>query len=94
MTHGPTYNEFNREMQKRIQDPQMRYVFMTMFEILVQQSNDIDNLAKLVVNLAEQQQKFAEFNKAMQADIEAVKRRGVPEGVDIHTETVYDAPKD
>lgn len=90
---GTTLNEFKREIERRIPDPNTRWALLTLFEICAFHSNEMDQFAGLLLNLTQQQERFVELNKGTMEQIEAIKRRGLPKGVDIGTESVFDKPE-
>jgi hypothetical protein len=86
-----TFNEFNKELTNRIQDPNIRWFFAYMFEVLVSHNTQMDEMAGLLLNLAEQQSKFAEFNAITQEKLKRVERRGRPDGIEV--ESVLNKPE-
>ena len=80
-----TFNEFQRELNRRVKDPQLAYMLTFMFETIVTQNQQIDEMASLLLNLAEQQQRFVEFNAQTQEVLKRVERRGRPDGVEVHS---------
>ena len=70
-----TFNEFQRELKKRINDPQTAFLFSLMYEYLSALNQQLDDCAAVILNLAEQQQRFAEFNNVLEGQIKNLRRR-------------------
>lgn len=71
-----TFNEFQRELKKRLNDPQQAYLFSLMYEYLIALNQQLDELAALTLNLTEQQQRFVEFNTTLEGQLKNLRRRG------------------
>ena len=80
-----TFNEFKRELDRRVKDPQISYMLAFMFEAITAQNQQLDEMASLLLNLAEQQQRFVDFNAQTQETLKRVERRGRPDGVEVHS---------
>lgn len=80
-----TFNEFQRELRKRVNDPQVAYMFSLCFETITELNRQLDEMASLLLNLTEQQQRFVEFNEHTQEILKKVERRGRPDGVEVHS---------
>lgn len=83
-----TFNEFNREIQKRISDPEVRFILLAQFEMIQHLSKEMNEFASLLLNLANQQQRFAELNAATQEQLKQLSRRGTPDGISIVSEPI------
>lgn len=78
-----TFNEFQKELQRRINDPQQVFVLTYLYEVLVEHNKQIEMLATILTQQAEALHKIALLRVE---DVEQIKKltRKV-EGVDVES---------
>jgi len=84
-----TFNEFQRELQKRGVDGPNAYMFTLVYERLSECMQQQEEVTKAVLMFAEQLQMFINLRELDIRDVEAVKKKvgvvGRTPGVDVHS---------
>lgn len=80
-----THNQFQREIVNRGIDRQTAYLLTTVFEQQLEVSGQLDEAMKLLAGLVESVSNFVALNEAMEEKLQSVMRRGVPDGVEVHS---------
>lgn len=80
-----TFNEFQRELQKRGIKPAEAYMFTLVYERLVQVSHEVEEGAKVILSVVESLQNVVQLNDVMQRRLNQVARGMFTDGVDIES---------
>jgi hypothetical protein len=84
-----TFNEFQRELQKRNIDGPNAYMFTLIYERLGECMQQQEEVAKAVLMFADQLQMFVNLRELDVRDVEAIKKKvgmiGRTPGVDVHS---------
>lgn len=80
-----TFNEFQREIQKRDIPLQQAYIFTLIYERLAHMANEVEQTAKVVLMLANTVQGFVELNEETQKKMQRIARGMGADGVDVQS---------
>lgn len=80
-----SFNEFQRELQKRNIDPQSAYMFTLIYERLAHMANEIEQTAKAVLAIANTVSGFVQLNEAMEKKLQHVARGMGADGIDVRS---------
>lgn len=75
MSQSATFNEFQRELNKRISDPQVAYMLTMLYERLGQVLQEHEEMAKMMVQFAEALAGFVQLNEIQKEHIMQIARR-------------------
>lgn len=78
-----TFNEFQRELRKRINDPQVAYMLSMLFEKMTALSAQVDDCASVLLNVVNQNERVASLNANTMQRVQRIERKGMPEGVEV-----------
>lgn len=79
-----TFNEFKRELDKRIRDPQVAYMFALMYERFADVMKGQEETAKVCIKLAEAQAGFVQLNEITQRRMHQLALTGsINDGADV-----------
>lgn len=87
-----TFNEFQRELQKRGIKPQEAYMFTLVYERLLQVSKQVEDNAQVVLSVVESLQGVVQLTDVMQRRLNNVARGFMSDGIQI--ESVANDPED
>lgn len=83
----PTYNEFQRELQRHNIEAPVAYMFTMMYEQMSEMGKQLDDMAKIVELFANQLQGFVTLREIDAKDLEVLKKRlgsyGKVDGVEV-----------
>ena len=79
------HNQFQRELVNRNIGKQEAYLFSLIYERLSDLSQQVDMCAKLIDQLTSSLAGFVSLNENIMRDIGQLKRRGMPDGIDVHS---------
>jgi hypothetical protein len=81
------WNEFNRELQKRVSDPGLRYILGMIYERLLDVANQQEANMSVTVALAETMQNFVSLNDLMMEDVKKLNKivKGERDGVELRS---------
>lgn len=85
-----TFNELRKEIEKRIPDKNLAYVLTLLGDMILAQGKDLDQMSSIMLNFAEQLQKFSSINGLFKAEMDQIKKRHAVDGVVV--ESVVNAP--
>lgn len=80
-----TFNEFQRELQKRGIKPAEAYMFTLVYERLIQVSREVEEGAKVVLSVVESLQNVVQLNDVMQRRLNQVARGMFTDGIDVES---------
>lgn len=80
-----TFNEFQRELQKRGIKPAEAYMFTLVYERLIQVSREVEEGAKVVLSVVESLQNVVQLNDVMQRRLNQVARGIFTDGIDVES---------
>lgn len=80
-----TFNEFQRELQKRGVQPAEAYMFTLVYERLIQVAKDVEDSAKLVVEVVNSLQGLVQLNEVTNRRINQVARGIFHDGIDVQS---------
>lgn len=78
-----TFNEFQRELQKRDIPPNIAYMLTLIYEQVGQLAKDVDTQSKVALSLAESMQGIVGLHEETQRRVKSLGRR--VEGVDVRS---------
>lgn len=78
-----TFNEFQRQLNNRKIDPNVAYMLTVMYEQLGDLSKQFDEQLKVMVELANHLQSFANLRVADQHLLRSLQKRVLGDGVDV-----------
>lgn len=80
-----SFNEFQRELRKRNIDGPIAVILTTMYEQIREQGEQLDQAAKLILELTNTVEGFVGLNEVMQGRVEQLSKRvaGEVDGVDL-----------
>ena len=82
-----SFNEFQRELAKRVQDPQLQYILTLMYERMSENARQLDECASLLVTFANALETMTKMHQSDQGTIgELARRAGLitkPSGIDV-----------
>lgn len=87
-----TFNQFQKELQKRNISPENAFMFSLIYERLIHMAHEQESAAKAILAMAETISGFVELHEATEKKLESVRRGGRPDGVDVYSESVVDDP--
>lgn len=79
------FNEFTKRLEKCGFSNEAMFLLSHMFEVQVEFSKHLDLTLELMNSLADKLHRATVINKGMLEQIKALQRRGVPEGVEVHS---------
>lgn len=79
------FNEFQRALRESELSENAQYVLTYMFEVQVEFSKSLDLTLNLMEQLADKLQQVTNINQGMLEAIKELKRRGMPDGVEVHS---------
>lgn len=80
-----THNQFQKQLTDRGIDPQTSFMLITMFEQVAEVSGQLDECTKILVGLVETVGNFTALHEATEAKLHHFLRRGMPDGVEVHS---------
>jgi hypothetical protein len=80
-----TFNEFQRELQKRGIKPAEAYMFTLVYERLIQVSREVEENAKVVLSVVESLQNVVQLSEVMQRRLSNIAKGILTNGVDIQS---------
>lgn len=80
-----SFNEFQRELQRRNIPDNVAYMLTLIYERLVQLAQEGNQQSKIVLSLATSLQAVVDITEADRKNIKALARGGIPDGVDVHS---------
>jgi hypothetical protein len=86
------FNDFQRMLKDSHLSEKAQYLLSYMFEVQVEFSKSLDIALVLMEQLADKMQAVTNINSEMLAQIKELKRRGMPDGVEVHS--VRNEPED
>jgi phage-related minor tail protein len=86
------FNEFNRRLYHCHLDPETKFLLTHMFEVQVEFSKHLDVATTLMGQLADKIQTVLGINDALIEGIRELQRRGMADGVEVHS--VANDPED
>lgn len=78
-----TFNQFNSELEKRINDPQLRYMLGMMYEFIVECDKNNDIAAKLLTEQANIMAKFVGMTEVMGRDLRLLRQKHMEDGIEV-----------
>lgn len=78
-----SFNEFQRELQKRGIDRNNAYLFTLLYERMIQIGKDLDNQAKATLALANTLANFVQLNETMDMRLKELMKNSMPDGVEV-----------
>lgn len=78
-----TFNQFQAALEKHDVDPKIRYFLTMIFERQTHMANDLETMAKVVLQLANSVQGFVELHEATQRQVKRISRGLSADGVDV-----------
>lgn len=88
-----TFNEFQKELNKRISDPQVVYMLTFMFEQLVNLQQQQEQVGTVLVQFADQLSSFVSLHERTQEGLQKILRGGRPDGVEVMSAALDDPDK-
>jgi hypothetical protein len=79
------FNEFQRMLKDSHLSEKAQYLLSYMFEVQVQISKSLDITLTLMEHLTDKMQDVTHINSEMLAQIKELHRRGMPDGVEVHS---------
>ena len=79
------FNEFQRMLRESHLSEKAQYVLTHMFEVQVEFSKSLDLTLGLMEQLTDKMQDVANINQEMIDEVRELQRRGMPDGVDVHS---------
>lgn len=79
------FNDFQRMLKDAHLSEKAQYLLTHMFEVQVEMSKSLDLTLGLMEQLTNRMQDVANINDELLASIKELKRRGMPDGVDVHS---------
>lgn len=80
-----TFNEFERELQRRNIPPELAYLFRLQFERMVHMAKEIEEMAKVVLALTRSLEGFVELHEQQEQKLQRISRGLAADGVDVHS---------
>lgn len=94
---GLSFNEFQRELQKRNFPPEHIHMYTFVYERMVQMAQGLDEVVALMTEMADSLQGFVNLREEDQRKFEEIGRKiggfGRTPGVDVSSESMGDDPK-
>lgn len=78
-----TFNEFQKELQKRNITQNAAYMFSLVYERLIETERQLTVAVRLIEEIATAMQGFVELNEKTQKEIVRLKRGNMPDGVEV-----------
>lgn len=90
-----SFNDFNRELQRRISDPQARYMFGLMYERMVDLSNQNDQMARVLLDMVNNVNRVVQMQGLQGTDLTSLRKQINSEvaGVSVNSESIVDDPE-
>lgn len=79
------FNEFQRMLRESHLSEQAQYLLTHMFEVQVEFSKSLDLTLGLMEQLTDKMQDVTNINQEMIDKVRELQRRGMPDGVDVHS---------
>ena len=79
------FNEFQRMLRESHLSEKAQYVLTHMFEVQVEFAKSLDLTMVLMEQLVDKMQDVTNINQGMLESIKELKRRGMPDGVDVQS---------
>lgn len=80
-----TFNEFQMELQKRDIKPAEAYMFTLVYERLIQVAQEVEQSAKVVLEVVNSLQGVVELNEVMQRRLNQVSRGMFTDGINVES---------
>lgn len=87
-----TFNQFQKELQRRGIDPQNAFMFTLIYERMIHMAKEQEDAAKAILALANTISGFVELHEATEKKLRDVQRGNRPDGVEVFSESVVDDP--
>lgn len=81
-----TFNEFQRELQKRNISSENAYMFTLIYERLIHMGKEVEDASKLVFAFAQTMEQFVALHEDTQGKLRQLMKHNMTEGVDIKSE--------
>lgn len=81
-----TYNEFQRELQRRGIDPQSSYMFTLIYERLIHMAKEIEEQSKICLGLANSLQGVVGLHEETQKKMKELAKHNQTEGIEVKSE--------
>lgn len=78
-----TFNQFQAALKRHNVDPKIGYFLTMLFERQTHMANELEQMAKVVLSMANSLQGFVELNEVMQKRVERISRGMSADGVDV-----------
>lgn len=85
-----TFNEFQRELQRRNISPENAYMFTLIYERLIHLAKEVEQTATAVLAMAETVTGFVELHERTQGELKKLRDHNKTEGIDVRSEP-YDS---
>ena len=79
------FNEFQRMLRESHLSEKAQYLLTHMFEVQVEFSKSLDLTLGLMEQLTDKMQDVTNINQEMIDKVRELQRRGMPDGVDVHS---------
>lgn len=79
------FNQFQKELRDRGIEGQQAYVFTMLYERLSDLAQQVTLSARIVNELADAVNKFADLHEHTQRQLKIMMRHGRPDGVEVHS---------
>ena len=79
------FNEFQRMLRESHLSEKAQYVLTHMFEVQVEFAKSLDLTLGLMEQLTDKMQDVTNINQEMIDKVRELQRRGMPDGVDVHS---------
>lgn len=83
-----TFNQFQKELQRRGISPENAYMFTLIYERLIAIGKDVEDNASALLAMANNMQNFVTLNEQTQQRITKVEKGQRPDGIEVKSEPV------
>lgn len=80
-----TFNQFQQELKRRVDDPQLAYMLTMMYEHFIALAKQTDENAEVLLALATSMEGIVELHRHTQEGLKQVARGRMPDGIDVHS---------
>lgn len=80
-----TFNQFQKELQKRGIKPQEAYMFTLVYERLLQISQEVEQSSKIVLEVVNSLQGLVQLNEVTQRQLARVSKGIFSDGIDVES---------
>jgi len=82
-----SWNDFNRELQKRVDDPGVRYCLGVVYERVLDTAKQVDAMAEIINSMADAMNNLIAINEGMDGKLKALNQMidGRAKGVEVES---------